>query len=356
MCALAGCVQLQKIDFATTQSLQATLSDAASKLDVTSASVAMFDTNGVTRSAYHGEETNSNSLFQAASLSKSVTALGVVALAHQQRIGLDEDVRPHIQSLDWNAVEGGQFPITLRQLLSHTSGATEHGFSGYSKSEDLPTSLEIVMGSERTNTRSIRLKKKKGRFSYSGGGYQILQLFVEGQTGRPFDKAMKDMVLTPLGMGRSSFSQPIDPIAIRPLTIATADVQTASLLSFSSETKKTWNNYPEQAAAGLWTTSSDFALFGAALQRAYAGEDLLGVPNDHLAQLFVPVSDGYGLGLALQYASDGTLSYFGHSGGNLGYRCIFRSFPGKNEGVVVMTNAPSGERLMMEIASAFSEY
>lgn len=356
LCALAACVQLQKIDYATPQSLQSTLSDAASRLDVSSASVTVFTEEGVAHSAYHGAGINSGSLFQAASLSKSVTALGVLLVSHDRGIDLDEDVRPYITSLDWNAVKGGHLPITLRQLLSHTSGATEHGFPGYSRSENLPTSLEIVTGSARTNTPAIRLKPKKGKFSYSGGGYQILQLFIEDQTGHSFDRAMAELVLKPLKMERSSFSQPIDPIAIRPLTIAPAEQQKLPLLSLFDETKKTWHNYPEQAAAGLWTTSSDYALFGAALQRAQSGRDVLGIPNDLLAQLFMPVTKGYGLGLALQHSSDGTFSHFGHSGGNLGYRCIFRSFPNKKEGVVVMTNSPSGERLMMEMVSAFAEY
>lgn len=356
LCAVAACAQLQKVDYATPERLQASLSEAASRLDVASASVTVFSEDGITHSAYHGTGITSGSLFQAASLSKSVTALGILLVSHERGIDLDEDVRPYITSLDWDEIKGGSLPITLRQLLSHTSGATEHGFPGYSRFEDLPTSVEIVMGSARTNTPAIRLKPKKGKFSYSGGGYQILQLFIEDQTGQPFDKAMAELVLKPLKMERSSFSQPIDPMTIHPLSIATADQQKIPLFNLFSETPDTWNNYPEQAAAGLWTTSADFALFGAALQRAQAGREVLGIPNELLAQLFVPVTEGYGLGLALQQSSDGSLSHFGHAGANLGYRCIFRSFPSRNEGVVVMTNSPSGERLMMEVVSAFSDH
>lgn len=356
LCAVTACAQFPKVDYDTPESLQTSLSDAASRLDVTSASVTVFTEDGVTYSAYHGAGIDAGSLFQAASLSKSVTALGILLVSHEKSIDLDEDVRPYITSLDWDAVKGGNLPVTLRQLLSHTSGATEHGFPGYSRFEDLPTSLEIVTGSARTNTPAIRLKPKKGKFSYSGGGYQILQLFIEDQTGQPFDKAMAELVLKPLKMERSSFSQPIDPMAIHPLSIATADQQKIPLLNLFSETPDTWNNYPEQAAAGLWTTSADYARFGAALQRAQAGRDVLGIPNDLLAQLFVPVTKGYGLGLALQQTSDGSLSHFGHAGANLGYRCIFRSFPDKKEGVVVMTNSPSGASLMMEMVSSFEKY
>lgn len=341
-------------DFLSQKSLAAALDDRATKLDVNSVSLTVFDKSGPIYTVHHGENVSADALFQAASMSKSVTAIAVLVLAQQHDIDLDADVRPYVTSLDWQKIKGGDEAVSLRQLLSHTAGATVSGFPGYRRSKPLPNSLEIVTGSRTTNSPPVRLTKRKNRFSYSGGGYQILQLFVEDLTNQSFEDALQELVLQPLGMTRSRFSQPIDLDKITPLKIAAAENGFNPALGVYWPARDTWHNYPEQAAAGLWTTSADFSKFGQALQKAQGGDELLGLPGAEFAEMFEEVDGDYGLGLLLKKSADGELLHFGHTGGNFGYRCIFRIYPEKGKGIVILTNSPKGVILMKEIMAAFS--
>ena len=70
--------------------------------------------------SYFGGAASDGSLFQSASLSKTVAAAGILALARREGIGLDADIRDHVTSVDLRALPGGDRPVTLRELLSHT--------------------------------------------------------------------------------------------------------------------------------------------------------------------------------------------------------------------------------------------
>lgn len=339
----------------TEHTLDKALEERAAEFKVDGVSVTTLDENGQTYTAYSGEGVDSNGLFQAASMSKPVAAVGVLLLAHQKGIELDADIRPYITSLDWTKIKGGDDPISLKQLLSHTAGATVSGFPGYRRSKKIPTSREVVMGGRGVNTPGVKLTGRKGRFSYSGGGYQILQLFVEDITGQPFDAAMKSLILGPLDMHKSSFAQSINPDVIKPLTIVAADDGFNPLLGVFRPLKNDWKNYPEQAAAGLWTTSDDYMKFANMLLRIHRGEDALGVPNSVLALMMTEVDNGYGLGLILAHDENGDLIHFGHTGGNAGYRCIFRLYPQEERGIVALANNPKGIPVMKELIASISE-
>jgi len=341
----------QKNNLFSNSSLKEELSSLAALSKIDGVAVTILDPSGKIHTAYVGDDVDSHALFQAASMSKSVTALATLILAHKKDIKLDEDIRPYLTSLDWKKIRGGGDPVTLRQLLSHTAGSTLSGFPGYKKSESLPSSIEIVTGGRGVNTSAVKLNGKKGRFKYSGGGYQILQIFVEDLTGKPFEIAMKEIVLDPLGMHKSTFEQPLVSENISPLTIVSADAGFNPMHGIFLPIKNDWRNYPEKAAAGLWTTSEDFMKFAIALLFVELGEDVLGIPNSALKMMMTEVDKNYGLGLILKQDPDGNIVHFGHTGGNAGYRCIFRIYPQTGLGIVALTNNPNGVQLMKRLVS-----
>jgi CubicO group peptidase (beta-lactamase class C family) len=114
------------------------------------------------------------------------------------------------------------------------------------------------------------------------------------------------------------------------------------------------NTYPEYAAAGLWTTASDYGRFYIALQNAHAGAPhaLLGPA---MAQaMMTPVDASYGLGL--QIGRQGGHPFIQHSGGNAGFQCnAFAFLDGSRQGVVVMTNSEVGSAIAMEITRALAK-
>jgi CubicO group peptidase (beta-lactamase class C family) len=135
--------------------------------------------------------------FQAASLSKPVTAWGVLRLVETGQIGLDEPVvgrlrrwRPPPSPFDADG-------ITVRRLLSHTAGLLVHGYVGQPSDRPLPPIAASLSG-ETGDGFPVEPLEAPGRgWLYSGGGYSLLQLLIEELTGRPFADYMQTGVLGP---------------------------------------------------------------------------------------------------------------------------------------------------------------
>src|ERR1044072_1043854 len=116
-------------------------------------------------------------LFQAASISKSLSAMLALQLVEKGKLDLDSDVNERLVS--WK-VPDNEFTkeqkVTLRRLLSHTAGVTVQGFLGYPSGEAMPSLRQILDGEKPANSAAIRVDMKPGSsFRYSGGGYVILQ-------------------------------------------------------------------------------------------------------------------------------------------------------------------------------------
>ncbi len=120
-------------------------------------------------------------LFQAASISKPVTAAGALRLVNAGLLGLDEDINRELRAWklpenDWTA----RTPVTLRQLLSHSAGTTVHGFPGYAKGEALPTLVQVLDGEPPANTAPIRersyleMSSRQSRPPTDGGRRSLL--------------------------------------------------------------------------------------------------------------------------------------------------------------------------------------
>ena len=158
-----------------------------------------------------GEPVSAHTLFQAASLTKGVSAMGVVSLAQDEVVSLDADVDDYLTS--WQVPENAYQAVekvTLRRLLSHTAGTTVHGFRGYRYTEAWPTLVQILNGEPPANSPPVVVERVPGSaFSYSGGGYEIADLVVRDVTGSTFAEFIGDRVLDPLGMSESTFEQPL---------------------------------------------------------------------------------------------------------------------------------------------------
>ncbi len=149
-------------------------------------------------------------LFQAASISKSLNSLGVLKLVQEKKLDLDADINKYLVSWKFPYDEkSNDKKITIANLLSHTGGLTIHGFPGYSRGDTLPTLPQILDGQKPANTEAVRSSSEPGKnVNYSGGGTTITQLIVMDITHQPYDVFMKKNVLDPLGMTASSFTQP----------------------------------------------------------------------------------------------------------------------------------------------------
>ncbi len=158
-----------------------------------------------------GEPVTPETLFQASSISMPLTALAVLRLAEQGKLNLDVDVSQYLRS--WKLPNNRfteQNKVTLRELLSHTAGATVHGFGGYAAGKKVPTLVQVLNGESPANSAPVTIDFVPGtKFRYAGGNYAIIQQILIDVTGEPFPDLMQELVLQPLYMVHSSFQQPV---------------------------------------------------------------------------------------------------------------------------------------------------
>jgi CubicO group peptidase (beta-lactamase class C family) len=293
---------------------------------------------GVTRTG--GPAVTADTLFQAASISKPVFALAVLHLVDEGKLKLDADVNDYLK--DWK-VHDNEFTVTkkvtLRAILSHSAGLTVHGFGGYAAKTPLPTTVQILDGAPPANSPAIRVDAIPGtRYQYSGGGYVIAQQLLSDVTGVPLPKFMRDTVLTPLGMNRSTYEQPLP--AARASEVALPYEQDGKAVEGGP------HSYPEMAPAGLWTTPTDLARYALGVQAALAGKSNKVISAATARAMLTPVLENHGIGP--QVGGRTNRKFFTHNGGNAGYRCLLVAYE-DGEGAIVMTNSDGGGELMGEV-------
>jgi CubicO group peptidase (beta-lactamase class C family) len=321
------------------------IADRMAALKVPGVSVAVVDEGALAWARAYGQTgeggpVTTDTLFQAASLSKPVAAMVALRLVELGTLSLDEDVNVKLKTWKVPASESlaGE-SVTLRRLLSHTAGLTVSGFPGYAAGAAVPTLTQLLDGVAPANTGAIRVDTRPGtRWRYSGGGYQVMQLLVEDVTGKPFAHVAKQLLLDPLGMAHSTFEQPLPPAMLA--RAAAGHDGKGEVIAGKRHT------YPEQAAAGLWTTPSDYARVILEMQRPRV------LRQATVDTMLTPVLNEYALGFGVQ-ATDGQAS-FSHGGSNAGFRCVFRGYRSRLQGAVVMTNAANGARLGSEVMRAIA--
>jgi CubicO group peptidase (beta-lactamase class C family) len=270
--------------------------------------------------------------FQAASVSKPVSAWGVLGLVESGRIRLDEPVVGHLRRWRPPPSPFDGDGLTVRRLLSHTAGLSVHGVVGQTPDRPLP-SIAASLSGEAGDSFPVELLDAPGRrWLYSGGGYSVLQLLVEELTGRPFADHMWAEVLEPLGMTASSFRWSRTAETARP-----HDADGGPVPDFA---------FAEQAAAGLVTTAPDLARFlAAALVGPHGqppGRGVISPAGVRLALTAAPATEGrWGLGYGLGLLASGDLLAY-HEGANRGWRAGLALLPDRRAGIAALANGDDG--------------
>ena len=290
-----------------------------------------------------------HTLFQAASISKSLNGVGVVLLAQEGKLDLNTDINNYLTSwkFPYDSLSKGK-KIAVANLLSHTGGLTIHGFPGYSKGDTLPTLKEILDGKPPANTKAVRSMYEPGlKYEYSGGGTTITEMIVQDLTHEPYDRYMQEKVLDPLGMHESFYTQPAP--ASKTSLLATA------YYVDGKEVKGKYHIYPEEAPAGLWTDPSDLARYIIETQLSYEGKSAKVLNQQYTKLRLTPYANqSAALGVFINKIADA--SYFQHGGANEGFRSQYYGSLENGDGVVVMVNSDHGAILPEVINSVATVY
>ena len=290
-----------------------------------------------------GAPVDVETLFQAASISKPVTAMAAMVAVQEGRFSLDDDINAILRS--WQLPGSGftdDRPVTPRLLLSHTAGLGDgHGFPGYDPEMPRPTAVQILNGEGPSNVEAVTMVRTPlSAMHYSGGGTTIMQLALADVYGEPFPELMRKTVLEPAGMTTSTFVQPLP--RDRDANAARAHANGKPMGGAK------WHVYSAMAAAGLWANARDLARFAIEVQRAARGDPDRVITAASAAEMLSPVGVGdFAVGFSI--ARQGQGWYFSHSGGNWGFTCYLVAHKVKGYGVAVMTNSAGGGEVFREV-------
>jgi CubicO group peptidase (beta-lactamase class C family) len=253
---------------------------------------------------------------------------------------LDEDINQRLKT--WK-IPDNQFTqvhkVTLRLLLSHSAGVADIAFPGYDQKQPIPTLVQVLNGEPPATNKPIIIDSIPGsHYSYSRGGYDILQQLLIDVSGEPFESYMQSKVLRPLGMMHSSFQQPLPSALIH--RAAAAHYAGGQAVPGKFRT-------PEMAVAGLWSTPSDLALYLVNTQRSYRGASRTPISQMLTKEMLAPNEGDRGLGPVI--SGKGATARFGHDGFNEGFESSMVGYIERGQGAVVMANSGFSFMLIKEV-------
>jgi CubicO group peptidase (beta-lactamase class C family) len=291
-----------------------------------------------------GTRVTAETVFNAGSISKSPTAWAVMQLVDQGKVDLDRPVDFYLKRWHLPASSFDNSQVTVRRLLSHTSGISNHDFHGWDPESPLPPIEESLSG--KTGTGEVQVVAAPGSgFHYSGANYAILQLLIEEVSGERFQDYMSANIFRPLHMSNSQYGLP--PKFQQVMATPYDGLGTAIPIL----------RYNELSAAGLTTTVGDLAKFATAGLRGPAGEAAgRGVVKESsMAQMQSPAPNSqwadrdpfgpepqYGFGYTVRPAQFVGKVGIGHGGSNSGWESFYQIVPSTGDGIVIMTNSSNG--------------
>lgn len=291
-----------------------------------------------------GRAMRPDTVFQVASISKAIAALGVLAVAEAHAISLSDPVERYLTRYSFPRSRHSSEDVTIERLLSHTAGLTLTGYPGFSPGAALPTIEQSLAGETGRffgfySPPAVRIRWRPGsRWRYSGGGYTVLQLFVEEVSGTEFGDYMAASILEPAGMVSSTF----DPRRVDRSRLAVGhDSHGDPLPDYL---------FTAQAAAGLYATAGDLAQALRDLDAGVRGDGRLLDADSYRAATTpcaaVSADVRMGLGVHLEQLPDGSTMAF-HYGANRGWQSFIGVNLATGDGLVILTNSDNGIDLLI---------
>lgn len=271
-----------------------------------------------------------STLFQIASIGKSLNAFGQMELVQSGKINLEADINSYLTcwKFPYDSLSKGK-KITLANLLSHTAGLSVHGFDGYEWNHPLPTLSQTLNGEQPANNPPVRSVFEPGiKSEYSGGGIMISQAMLQDVTGIAYSEYMRNKVFLPLGMTHTSFST--DPLYKNFATGYRFDD-----LNMGGK----YMRFTEQACGGAtWSTATDLAKFIIEIQLSLKGQSNKVLSKETVKQMLTPYLKETNVAFGCFIDDKKGELYFQHSGLNPGYSSQYYGSINGGSGIVVLIN------------------
>jgi CubicO group peptidase (beta-lactamase class C family) len=300
-----------------------------------------------------------DTIFEAGSTSKALTAAAVLHLVEKKMLDLDESVNDRL--VTWKIPDNEytrETKISLRHLLTHTAGINRpDGGFGVQKGK-IPTLNQVLNGEPPAINEPVKVLNFPGKkHDYSNFGYVILQKLLEDVSGESFPNIMKKTVLKPLEMNNSTFEYPSEELK-RKATVPHDE---------NGEAKESGLHPTVFANGGLLTTPSDLGKYVVELMSAYNGKSSRILSSSMVKKMFTPEvrldpkelmfwggCTGQGLGMFIIEKEKNT--FFTHPGVNMpGAICEMIGCAETGQGAVIMANGINGGLLTLEILFSITQ-
>ncbi|WP_404713942.1 serine hydrolase [Sphingomonas sp. MMS24-J13] len=301
---------------------------------VPSIAIALVDRNGVVWSQAWGHAdaegkvpATTASVYRAGSVSKLFTDVAIMRLVEQGKIDLDKPVTTYLPGFRPRNPFGGV--ITLRQLMTHRSGLVREPPRGHYFDMAPKGQADTVASLNETTLVAAPGALTK----YSNAGIAVVGQVLATMTGKPYEQAVHDLVLSPLGMNASSMT-------LAPLRDKIAYSEMASF--DSARTPAPLFDLGMPAAGSLYTTTGDLGRFAVAMLN-HGGGLIKPTSLDEMWRPQYAVQNGsrtFGLGFIVTNI-DGQ-RVVGHSGGIYGFSTELRLMPEAGIGAIVFSTVDSG--------------
>jgi len=291
---------------------------------------------------------NSEHIFRAGSISKTVLAWGVMDLVEKGQIDLEAPVEKYLTRWEIPEDDYSSEEVTVRRLLSHTAGFPPRVGGGFDPDEDIPPLEDILAG--KGSMGAARINREPGEsFLYSNPGYVILELLIEEITGEDFADFIAGEILNPLGLDNSTFSWS-EVLQERMAEGYLLDNSPAPVVLDAAK-----------GPGGLYSTVEDLARF---LSAGITEKDGNVLSPESKGRMFYPeaetlsfyglISDHYGLGYFLETLPTGQKGVF-HGGQNTGWLTSMYGVPETGDGIVILTNSERSQHLIARVLGMWAE-
>jgi CubicO group peptidase (beta-lactamase class C family) len=288
----------------------------------------------------HNVPITAETVFHVASMSKQFTAAAIVMLAQERKLSLDDEVRKYVPELpDFGA------PVTLRQLVYHTSGLRDQwellGLAGWRYSLDLITDDDVLSIMSRQKDLNFPPGSKH---MYSNTGYTLLAQVVKRASGQSFREFTTSRIFQPLGMRNTHFRDDHAEI-VKNMAYGYVPAKDTFRISIT--------NFDTVGATSLLTTIEDLALWDENFYNPRVGGP------EMIRQMLErgKLSDGeqldYAFGLVI--GKHRGLATVDHAGGDAGYRSDMIRFPDQHFTAVCLCNRADSNpsELTLQVAEIY---
>ena len=256
-------------------------------------------------------------IFRLGSVTKQFTSMSIMMLQERGKLSVTDPMCKYFADCPdaWK-------PITIRNLLTHTSGITNYtSFADFAKTTIMPITTTAMV--DRLKKEPLEFTPGE-KFAYSNSGYYLLGAIIEKASGKAYAEFLQENIFTPLGMKQTGYD---DPLRIIPNRAAGYQIQAGKIINASY-----MDMTVPYAAGSLYSTTGDLLIWDKALYT----ERL--VSPKSLNEIFTPLKGdtgyayGWGIGKRFDHRE------ISHGGGIYGFATQIARFPDDRVTVIVLSN------------------